>query len=452
MNKHLLLLFFILVTSISYSQSFERGNFTGWSIGQPELYDMDNDDKVDVIAYRKPFFGSVGELFFYKNTSEIDSISFERVSLGVTGIGAPRVADLDSDGDRDIIVAQWNGSQAVLIALYNDGTLNFTIDTLAEDNVYRHRVADLDGDGDMDIVSANRDASTMNIYHNDGNGDFNLETSFTDTDLYQVEVTDFDNDGDVDLILGYKDFFDTKFVKWNNDGNGNFNQETITESAVSNFSIFRVIDFDKNGTQDIVYSTSNGSTIHAVLQTTISTYELMSVFSAPYAVAGFDIANFDADGQRDIIVGGEFQNGISLSINTGPSAFDFSEAMEVATIAPAGIMEHADLDNDGDLDLVVSNGDFWWLENVLPQGTVNTNDIKFENIKVYPNPFQNFVTVAELADGDYYEIYDLSGKCLIRNYTQETALDLSHLDTGAYYLTVKSKNGHIKASELIVKR
>ena len=78
MKKNLLtILLTAIVTFCCLSQSFVQGDFTGFSIGDPELFDINDDEKVDVIGLEKFGFGSVGDLVIYINKSEIDSIAFE---------------------------------------------------------------------------------------------------------------------------------------------------------------------------------------------------------------------------------------------------------------------------------------------------------------------------------------------------------------------------------------
>ena len=77
---------------------------------------------------------------------------------------------MDNDGDLDILSASENDDT---IAWYeNDGAANptFTKAVIATsaDNALDVQVADLDGDGDLDIVSASSLDDTIAWYENDG--------------------------------------------------------------------------------------------------------------------------------------------------------------------------------------------------------------------------------------------------------------------------------------------
>jgi hypothetical protein len=95
------------------------------------------------------------------------------IATSADGANAIYVADLDNDGDMDIVSAS---STDDAIAWYeNDGAANpsFTAADIATsaDNAYSIFVADMDNDGDMDIVSASYDDATIAWYENDGAAD-----------------------------------------------------------------------------------------------------------------------------------------------------------------------------------------------------------------------------------------------------------------------------------------
>ena len=87
---------------------------------------------------------------------------------------------------------------------------------------------------------------------------------------------------------------------------------------------------------------------------------------------------------------------------------------------------------------------------VVPKLSV---DEKFrQNVKFYPNPVRDDLTIASLYRLDYYEIYDLSGKKVgwgngEGTYTQ---LNVSYLNPGVYFMRVFSDD--LKATIRLVKR
>ena len=104
-------------------------------------------------------------------------------------------ADVDSDGDMDVLSASyWDGT----IAWHeNDGNEQFTAHTITSSlRALSVAARDMDGDGDTDVLSD----SGWN--ENDGNQDFTPHTAAFDTDSGRVTryAIDADNDGDMDVF------------------------------------------------------------------------------------------------------------------------------------------------------------------------------------------------------------------------------------------------------------
>lgn len=453
MKKTITIVLISAIASLScLSQSFEQGEFTGFSIGDPELYDINNDDKVDVIGLEQFGFGSIGDLVIYINKSLPDSIAFDMEELGIRGIGAPAVADMDGDNDLDIVVSEWDGSNSVVIILYNEGNLQFTKDTISTESLYRHSIADLDGDNDLDIVSTNRDNNFMRVNINQGDGEFLQSLSLQRDDLYDVSLNDFDNDGDTDIIVGFDDFFDSYFIMWSNNGNGDFAEQNLFLSPFGNLVDFKITDVDKNGLNDIVFFGRNSGSLRVILQKAIGMYEEQALLNAPNAISGFSISNFDSKNSKDVLLGGDNQADITFHLSQGMDPFDFADLETVSTISPARFFEPSDLDGDGDLDVVVSNGDFWWLENRLEQGTVDVMDIEEISLNVYPNPFDQEIFIDDMKQEHSIEIFNSIGDRIFKVDSPIQKLDLSNYNTGIYYLRISNKNNLLKSTYSIIKK
>lgn len=131
--------------------------------------------------------------------------------------------DVDNDGDQDVVIAKADGVANLL--LINDGTGGFSeegssrILPLWDDNSQDVALADLDLDGDLDMVVANSHFSwpaniSGDLLYNDGTGVFtedansDLEISTpADTIRLSVYVEDVDADGDDDVLMGVHDLF-----------------------------------------------------------------------------------------------------------------------------------------------------------------------------------------------------------------------------------------------------
>ena len=215
-------------------------------------------------------------------------------------------ADLDADGDLDLVLAIENNKNIILV---NNGTGQFSKmaglpDTMrdSEDVI----VADLDGDGDLDIFFATEDGSDDELWLSNGNGVYSVAQGNLPSSKISnaVVATDIDGDGSLDLILGNAG----SNLAWLNDGNGFF-----TTSG---------IDVGGGVTQDL------------------------------------ELGDVDGDGDLDLVVGNERFN--QLMINNGDGTFtDESDARLPLINAETRDIELGDIDNDGDIDMYVSNVSFF---------------------------------------------------------------------------------------------
>ena len=88
--------------------------------------------------------------------------------------------------------------------------------------------ADLDGDGNEDLLCAWATANTIGWLANDGSGNFGAPQIITTAISYcrHVEASDIDGDGDLDVVYGSRD---TGTAAWHtNDGTGAFSQQLIS--------------------------------------------------------------------------------------------------------------------------------------------------------------------------------------------------------------------------------
>ncbi|MCB0568728.1 MAG: VCBS repeat-containing protein, partial [Phaeodactylibacter sp.] len=170
-------------------------------------------------------------------------------------------ADLDGDGDLDIVVAN---EHAFNILLINDGDGRFTDESAARLPLNRRdsediAIADFDGDGDPDIIFVSEDDQANEYYENDGKGFFRdvsykIPVSGTSN---AVAVTDLNGDGFPDLLIGNAPDRQGRGGQnfcLINDGKGNWTDETAQRLPVSNKATqsLRLYDVDGDGDADLL--------------------------------------------------------------------------------------------------------------------------------------------------------------------------------------------------------
>ena len=189
---------------------------------KPALVDLDSDGDPDLVVGHQS-----GALHYIENTgTPADPAFSERTGTdnplhGISAgyYGTPTFADLDGDGDSDLIVGNDNGSIAYF---ENTGTVtspDFTqgtgaanpFDDITMGSWSTLALADLDGDGDLDLA-VGIDDGDLRYYENTGtsaNPDFIQRTGETNP-LHNInagsyttpEFVDVDDDDDFDLVIG----------------------------------------------------------------------------------------------------------------------------------------------------------------------------------------------------------------------------------------------------------
>ena len=127
------------------------------------------------------------------------------IATSADGANSVFVADMDNDGDMDIVSA--SGADDAISWYENNGAADpsWSASDIATsaDNAMSVFVADMDNDGDMDIVSASYNDDAIKWYENNGAADptWTATTINTAADgARSVFVADMDNDGDMDIV------------------------------------------------------------------------------------------------------------------------------------------------------------------------------------------------------------------------------------------------------------
>lgn len=435
-----------LFTNIQ-SQSFERGPFTGMSITLPVVADFNADGKPDIVGVSR-FFSPIGALKIHYSISEPDSLIFETVELGISVKGDPGVGDFDGDQDIDIIVIESENDQ--ILILINNGDGSFDRKPLDSKVAFDFRAADFDGDNDVDIISFNSAENEAYLMTNDGNAGFTTSTIISEVDGFTtLDIADFDEDNDVDIIAAIEEGSE-KIILLENQGNAVFTEKTITDSGISSLENLKIIDINKDGLMDVLFSSFFNSIVKGLVNNGDETFAPTDLAQALGGIRSFNVADYNNDGINDIIVG---CNSDDNTYHQGLSNTTLEYDREtVSGIQPMFHIVNGDFDGDNDLDVILSNGDFWWLINKIDQGTVNTNDPNQDFFKISPNPFNEIIKI----DIEHQEIEvvisDILGRTRFTSIEKSNVYDLQHLETGTYIISIlDAKTKKIIQSSKIIK-
>lgn len=182
-------------------------NNSGEGIG---VGDIDGDGDTDItVGHRKDGKGPIDQVAWYENPGDGKG-DWKQHFIGVTISDADRheVADINGDGLADVAVSEerWPGKEP-------DGHL-FWFERKKDGAWDRHLVvtqysmnnldaADLDGDGDIDLVTSEHKGPDLKlqVWENDGKGNFTLHPVDQGKESHLgCLLSDMDHDGDLDIV------------------------------------------------------------------------------------------------------------------------------------------------------------------------------------------------------------------------------------------------------------
>jgi hypothetical protein len=288
------------------------------------------------------------------------SRAFDRVQLlEMTSETSASVSlgDVDGNGTLDVVLAKGRHWPLVDKVLRNDGKGNFTVELLAEtpDRTYSAALADLDGDGDLDMVVSNDKPDQKLIYRNDGAGKFRVVGTFGSPDwsTRYVTVADVNGDRRPDLLVANRSSNPANprpsFVCLN-DRAGSF--PACVPLATQSATIIVASDLDGDGRVDLfVPHRDGGQNLIFWNDGSGSFTEGTAIGPSASQIRAAAAADINGDGAVDLLVGDE-KRGLFLYAGTGKRTFGEPVALGGATGSPYSI-GIADMDRDGRLDVVI---------------------------------------------------------------------------------------------------
>ena len=242
-------------------------------------------------------------------------------------------ADYDNDGYIDLFIANYNNGPNFLY--HNTGNNAFTKVTdgsVVTDVAPASAMGawgDYDNDGYLDLFVANF-GSVNYLYHNDSNGVFTKITTgdiVSDVgDSHGASWGDYDNDGFLDLFVNR--WYNQNDLLFHNNGNGTFTK--VTNSPIVNNSGWGTGsswgDYDNDGDLDLIVGNSSAfsTTSYNYLYENKGDGNFETVNSLPFTddvsyARGVTWCDFDNDGDLDLHISNEYYNNDFLLENTGNS-------------------------------------------------------------------------------------------------------------------------------------
>jgi hypothetical protein len=456
------------------------------------LEDLDGDGDKDFLCGDK-----VGRnLLKVENCGNIDSayacsqdtlFPSNTTPASMRDIAAPYLIDYDKDGDRDLVVANFNSSGEDYnntIYFENIGSAsspNFNyvknrilIDEMIDVGTSSHPVFfDWDGDGLKDLLISNdgyyeggSSVSKVAYYKNISQGANHQFQNINDSIINfrslniigtRLAFGDLNNDGDQDMLVGDVTGRLNYFQNIGTVTNPNFifSQTYYQNIDVGADAAPQLVDVNRDGLLDLLigerngninYYRNSGSLSFPVFSFETDSFGKFNVGAGTYGIGYSVPLLYDVNGNYELLVG-SYKGTLFHYINIDGN---LSGAFQLADSTYQNIKEQTksypamnDVDGDGKFDLVIGNqsgGVVLYTQN--NNNSIAESQLENSTIKVYPNPVSDFLNIESIA-GQQMELYTLQGN-LMQSFTIGsglTKIDLSNLSSGVYYL--KSTSNHV---------
>jgi FG-GAP-like repeat/FG-GAP repeat len=244
--------------------------------GQPKFYptrpnplsltsaDLNGDGKIDLVVG-----GGSSRLSVLKNNGDGTFAAAVDFTIRGSQIWSLTAVDLNGDGSPDLAVGDFKTANAAygtalsILPNNGDGTFAAGSDYTTEINPVSLAVADLNGDGRRDVVAANWYSDSLSVILNNGNGTFKPKVDYVvgapnGSAIWWVTAADLDGDGKPDLATANTSTNAISVIL--NGGFGTFGAKADYPTGEAPTSVIAA-DFNGDGQNDLAVANSGDGTV-----------------------------------------------------------------------------------------------------------------------------------------------------------------------------------------------
>jgi len=310
--------------------------------GQPEdvlIADFNHDSRLDLACI------DVANSAIILRIQSFSGGFLQSVTLNVGNTPTRLHADdLDGDGSLDLIASQFGAGEISIF--YNEGGLNFSLEDVigVADGPVGITSADFDADGDTDLAVANEQSAQIAVLNNQGARTFSAQYIDLGTSPSGVAAGDITQDGLTELAVTDPTDGSLTFL---------FNRGGDLNEQLQGNRPFKVAsgDFDNDGDLDVVATAVADPVVH-IYENSGGWLLAANPLASPAPSLDVKVADLDHDGNEDLVLVHPTDPPlVSIHMGNGDLTFQSPQSIEFgASSGQAAVI--ADFDGDGDPDIV----------------------------------------------------------------------------------------------------
>ena len=279
----------------------------------------------------------------------------------------PTVADVNHDGNLDILVA--NGGGGTVSVYLGDGRGGFVQAVgspfQAGQTPADISTADFNGDGNLDIALAHHGVKLLSVLLGNGKGQFSLAPGSpfsveSNPHPHGIAVADFNGDKKPDLAVD--SWAENKVLVLFGKGDGSFQAPGVKfDVGRWPYQRLRTADMNEDGNSDIVTSNLTDGSVSVLFGDGRGNFTRRD-FPVPPKPFGIAIADVNGDKHLDIVIAhysgqaaDPSKNALSVLLGDGKGNFVLAKGSPFTTGNYPGTVAAGDLNGDGIADIVIPN-------------------------------------------------------------------------------------------------
>lgn len=346
--------FEFIVGSVSAPGTFPRRVTIADSaegVRDAHVADIDGDGTLDAVWGSRVPADNEGRIVWHTNGNGTYG-GGAVIASGIPQIADLHPADIDGDGDMDIVSASLEPAWYENTAGDGSNWTEHSMDTGSPVPADAH-VTDIDGDGDGDVLFAAGTGSVLWIENDTGAGDsWTLHSIVSDAaQPVSVDAGDVDGDGDPDVFAAHNATESGDKIAWyENRGEGTFGPHQTITTDVATPTDVHAADVDRDGRLDVLSASNNDSKVAWYPNTEEGGFGAQQVVNTGARPQTLRAPDIDGDGDLDVLSVDQNEDRIVWYENSGTG--DFADPHVVTnTVTRPQAVAAGDTDGDGDLDV-----------------------------------------------------------------------------------------------------